>query len=157
MKKRLTRKERVIVAITTFASLAAGFFPILIRAAGTPQSSTPAVNVAAYDAIALPLRMRVTAFSSSIDETDDTPFYTANGTHVRDGIVATNLLPFGTRIQIPDLFGEKTFTVEDRMAKHFKNTIDIWMSSKTAALHFGVSYADVVIVPGGANQGISER
>ena len=89
--------------------------------------------------------MRITAYSSSPDETDYNPFYTANGTRVRDGIVASNLFPFGTKIQIPALFGDKIFTVDDRMAKRFQKTIDIWMSSKEKALTFGVTHAQIIV------------
>jgi len=90
--------------------------------------------------------MRVTAYSSSPDETDNTPFTTAMGTEVRDGIVATNALPFGTKIKIPSLFGDKIFTVEDRMNKRIKNTVDVWMAGKIKALKFGANYADIVIM-----------
>ena len=37
----------------------------------------------------------VTAYSSTPEETDDTPRITASGGEVRDGIVAANFLPFG--------------------------------------------------------------
>ena len=92
------------------------------------------------------LLLKVTAYSSSVDETDDTPLITASGMTVRDGIVATNLLPFGTLVKIPKLFGDKIFIVEDRMSKKMKNNIDIWMSSKAKALRFGVAYAEVNVV-----------
>src|SRR3989338_6396754 len=36
----------------------------------------------------------VTAYSSSPDETDDTPFITASGGDVRDGVMAAYFLPF---------------------------------------------------------------
>ena len=90
--------------------------------------------------------MRITAYSSSPDETDSTPFITAMGTEVHDGIVATNILPFGTKIQIPSLFGDKIFTVEDRMNRRMKDVMDIWMPSKEKALRFGANYADIVIL-----------
>lgn len=80
----------------------------------------------------------VTAYSSDPNETDETPFITALGTWVRDGIVAANFLPFGTKIKIPDVFGDKIFIVEDRMHKRKNNFIDIWMSSKEKALNFGI-------------------
>src|SRR3990167_1248447 len=38
----------------------------------------------------------ITAYSSTPEETDSTPFITASGTHVRDGVVAANFLPLGT-------------------------------------------------------------
>jgi len=96
------------------------------------------------------LDMRVTAYASVPDETDDTPFITASGLHVADGIVASNALPLGTRIEIPSLFGDKVFVVEDRMSKHFMNTIDVWMPTKQKALVFGLNYADIDVTQGPA-------
>ncbi|OGZ52853.1 MAG: hypothetical protein A3B25_01005 [Candidatus Ryanbacteria bacterium RIFCSPLOWO2_01_FULL_48_26] len=91
-------------------------------------------------------RVWLTAYSSSVDETDDTPFITASGKHVRDGIVATNFLPFGTKIKIPKVFGDKIFIVEDRMHPRKKGIVDIWMPSKKEALRFGSFKADIVVV-----------
>lgn len=88
----------------------------------------------------------LTAYSSNFDETDDDPFITALGTYVRDGVVATNLLPFKTKIVIPELFGDKIFVVEDRMHKRLKNVIDIWMPSKEKALEFGIVKAKVRVL-----------
>jgi 3D (Asp-Asp-Asp) domain-containing protein len=88
----------------------------------------------------------VTAYSSSPDETDDDPFITASNTITRDGIIATNILPFGTKIKIPSLFGDKIFTVEDRMHQRKTNFIDIWMESKEKALQFGIHYAEILIL-----------
>jgi 3D (Asp-Asp-Asp) domain-containing protein len=133
-------KKKLLLA-TAAIYLASILVPLTIKADVAPQATLAQSNV-----IPKPLYMRITAYSSSPDETDDTPFITAAGTRVRDGIVATNALPFGTKIKIPELFGEKTFTVEDRMHRRMKNVVDIWMSSKTKALRFGVSYAEVTIV-----------
>jgi len=89
----------------------------------------------------------VTAYTSLPDETDSTPFITASGDLVHDGIVATNLLPFGTEVTIPSLFGNKIFVVEDRMNKRMVNSLDIWMQTKAKALFFGVHYnTDIVVV-----------
>ena len=83
----------------------------------------------------------VTAYSSTPEETDDTPFVTASGTQTRDGVVASNLLPFGSRIRIPEIFGNKIFTVEDRMNKRMDDfQIDIWFPSSYQAHLFGVKY-----------------
>ncbi len=87
------------------------------------------------------LTVTVTAYSSSPDETDDDPFVTAAGTAVRDGVVATNMLPFGTKVRIPELFGEKVFVVEDRMHRRFSDRVDIWFPSKRGALQFGKKIA----------------
>lgn len=92
------------------------------------------------------LDLWLTAYSSTPEETDDTPFITASGTTVRDGIVATNLLPFGTKVQIPEYFGDKVFVVEDRMHARKTNNLDIWMGSKQEALKFGVSYATILVL-----------
>lgn len=81
----------------------------------------------------------ITAYSSTVDQTDDTPFITANGTYVRDGIVANNMLPFGTKIKIPELYGNKEFVVADRMnALKSDYHIDIWFPSYLEAKNFGV-------------------
>ena len=97
-------------------------------------------------AIATTTKAWITAYSSSHDETDDTPFITAYMTNVREGIVATNMFPFGTKIQIPDLFGEKIFVVEDKMHRRKKNFIDIWMPSKEEAKKFGISFTQIVVL-----------
>ncbi len=88
----------------------------------------------------------VTAYSSTPEETDDTPFITASMTEVRDGIIAANFLPFGTKVLIPELFGDKIFVVEDRMHQRKKNFVDIWMDSKQDALNFGIARAEIVIL-----------
>lgn len=83
-------------------------------------------------------RVIVTAYSSTPDQTDSSPFITANGTYVYDGVVATNFLPFGTKVKFPEIYGDKIFTVEDRMASYNSHKMDIWMPSRQAALNFGV-------------------
>lgn len=87
-----------------------------------------------------------TAYSSTVDQTDSTPLITASGTHVRDGIVATNFLPFGTVIKIPDLYGNKTFVVEDRMNKRYKFNIDIWFATRLEAKEFGVKKIKIEVI-----------
>lgn len=89
----------------------------------------------------------VTAYSSNVWETDDTPFITASGETVRDGVIANNLLPFNTRVKIPELYGNKIFVVEDRM--HYLKSpyqIDLWFPSHDQATDFGVkkTYIEVL-------------
>ena len=88
----------------------------------------------------------VTAYSSTIDQTDLDPFVTAAGTIVRDGVVATNILPFGTKIKIPELYGDKVFVVEDRMHWRKGYHIDIWFPSRDEALQFGIKTTDALIL-----------
>ncbi|MBI3020330.1 MAG: 3D domain-containing protein [Parcubacteria group bacterium] len=87
----------------------------------------------------------LTAYSSTPEETDDTPFITALGTKTRDGIVATNFLPFGTRVKIPDVFGDKIFVVEDRMHPRKTDFMDVWMPSKQDALKIGIRRTNIVV------------
>jgi 3D (Asp-Asp-Asp) domain-containing protein len=88
----------------------------------------------------------VTAYSSTADQTDASPFVTASGSHVRDGVIATNLLAFGTKVKFPSIYGDKVFTVEDRMNQRFSNRADIWFETREQAKQFGVRKLEMVIV-----------
>ena len=92
------------------------------------------------------IRVVVTAYSSTPEQTDDTPFITASGTRVREGIVAANFLPMGTKIKLPDIYGDKIFVVEDRMHPRKKYMVDIWFASYTEAKQFGakLTYIEVL-------------
>ncbi|MFH0873289.1 MAG: hypothetical protein V1846_00395 [Candidatus Komeilibacteria bacterium] len=94
-------------------------------------------------------RVTVTAYNSEVGQTDDSPFITAFGTYVRDGIVATNDLPRGTRVRFPETFGTKIFTVEDRMNRRYTGTgrADIWMASKKDAITFGARKLTMEVLP----------
>ena len=83
------------------------------------------------------IKVVVTGYSSSPHETDETPHVTASGTLTRDGVVATNLLPIGTKVRFPELFGDKIFLVEDRMSSRAGYQADIWFPSALEALVFG--------------------
>ncbi|MCK4918851.1 MAG: 3D domain-containing protein [Candidatus Pacebacteria bacterium] len=85
----------------------------------------------------------VTAYSSTVDQTDSTPFITANGTHVYDGTIAANFLKFGTKVKFPSLYGDKIFTVEDRMKSDYK--VDIWFPTRQEALNFGAKRVEIEI------------
>lgn len=140
--------------IALFSALAfgmAGIFHITAPRAQEPAPQGPSLGFLAIEGNSLlpssPLpepKIRrkvmviVTAYSSTVFETDDTPEITASGTQTRDGIVANNLLPFGTKIRMPELYGDKVFVVEDRMNKrkgsyHF----DVWFPSHQEAKQFG--------------------
>jgi 3D (Asp-Asp-Asp) domain-containing protein len=105
----------------------------------TPASNTMKV-VSVYKG------MTFSAYTSRVEECDDTPFITADGSYVRDGIVATNFLPFGTKIRIPELFGDKVFEVHDRMNKRYQDRVDIWMNDLGAARKFGIRHATIEVV-----------
>lgn len=89
----------------------------------------------------------ITAYSSTVWQTDDTPFITAAGTDVRDGIIANNYLPFGSKVRIPEIYGDKVFVVEDRMSWQKGNYhFDIWFSDYWQALNFGAKKAYVEVL-----------
>jgi len=90
--------------------------------------------------------VKVTAYSSREEETDDTPFITAAGTPVREGVVAANWLPIGTKVKLPELFGEQIFVVEDRMNKKHNDKLDIWFPTTEEALRFGTQVTRVEIL-----------
>ncbi len=92
------------------------------------------------------VKILATAYSSSVDETDDTPFITASGSHVRNGVIAANFLPFGSKVRLPGVFGDKVFTVEDRLKDSYNDRVDIWFPSKGEALKFGVQVTDMEIL-----------
>ena len=92
------------------------------------------------------IEILITAYSSSPDETDETPFITASGSYVQSGIVAANFLPFGAKIRIPDIFGNQIFVVEDRLHERNGDRVDVWMPTKKEALKFGVKISEIEIL-----------
>lgn len=110
------------------------------------QSNPDTWGILYYSRIAKRKTVMMTAYSSTPDQTDSTPFITASGTRVRDGIVAANFLPFGAKIKIPQLFGDKVFVVEDRMNKRYTERVDIWFSTRRDARQFGIKKAEIVVL-----------
>ena len=88
----------------------------------------------------------VTAYSSTVDQTDSTPFITASGTRVRDGIIAANFLPIGAKVRFPNIYGDKLFVVEDRMNSRYYYRADIWMPSRWEAKQFGLKNTLIEII-----------
>jgi 3D (Asp-Asp-Asp) domain-containing protein len=92
----------------------------------------------------------ITAYNSEAAQTDDSPCITANGfnvcTHGVEDTIAANFLKFGTKVQIPELFGDRVFVVRDRMNKRYTNHVDVWMKAKSDAKQFGVKVAKIHVV-----------
>lgn len=92
----------------------------------------------------------MTAYSSEAAQTDASPCITANGFNVCEhGIedtIAANFLPIGTKVKIPDLFGDRIFTVRDRMNQRHANRVDVWMKDKASAIKFGVKVAKIQVL-----------
>ena len=76
----------------------------------------------------------VSGYSSEESQTDSTPFLTAFNWKVRNGIVANNCYPKGTRVEIEG----KQYEVGDRMNRRYgcKN-FDIWFADYQSAKKFG--------------------
>lgn len=102
----------------------------------------------------------MTSYSSTVGQTDSTPFITATGTRVRPGVVAVsrNLTRYyGKRLQIVRTYGSgcgansvlakgRIYRIEDTMNARFYNKIDIWVSSTALARAIGKCTADIRIM-----------
>jgi len=85
----------------------------------------------------------VYGYSSTIDQTDLSPFRTASGQMVRDGIAANNCLPFGVKVVIND----RIYEVQDRMSSRYNcNVFDIWFSDRQTAIEFGKQRLKIRII-----------
>lgn len=92
----------------------------------------------------------MTAYNSEPGQTDNSPCITANGfdvcKHGKEDTIAANFLKFGTKVRIPELFGDRVFVVRDRMNSRYTDRIDIWMVNRSDALKFGKRVAKIEIV-----------
>lgn len=85
----------------------------------------------------------ITAYTASVDETDDTPNITASGKVVGPGMVACPYkYKFGTRVMILG----KIYTCEDRMSRKYPDRFDIFVGSKQEAYNFGIKTLTVKIL-----------
>ncbi len=89
----------------------------------------------------------LTAYTSRVEETDSSPFITANGSHVHIGTIAANCLAFGTKVQLPELFGDQVFVVEDRLhPRKGCGQLDVWFPEYNQAIQFGKKYSTVYVL-----------
>jgi 3D (Asp-Asp-Asp) domain-containing protein len=92
----------------------------------------------------------ITAYNSEPGQTDDSPCITANGfnlcEHGIEDTVAANFLPFGAKVRIPELYGDRVFIVRDRMNSKHYDKVDIWMTEKADARNFGVQTAIIEVL-----------
>lgn len=131
----------VIYPMNTFI-----FALALMNSVSSPIGST--ATVAPVKAVE-PVKMTViaTAYTPRPEETDSTPWLTAAGTKTREGVIAANWLPFGTKVKIDD----KIYTVEDRMNSRYTTAsparIDIVFLSLDKARKFGKQKIEIEILP----------
>ena len=115
--------------------------PITIKSEKTDEKSV--VNPRISGKI---ISVFATAYSSTVDQCDSSPFITASGTRVHDGTLAANFLRFGTRVKFPTLYGEKIFVVEDRMKPSALRKVDLWFPTRNEAIVFGVKRTKMVVL-----------
>lgn len=141
--ERVTQETRESVALATIGGTAlVNPTPPVTERGRVPfrRQARPLVPVGAQ------FRVLATGFSSTPDQTDGDPFTTASGTHVHDGTVATNFLPFGTRVRFHNYRPDMVFTVEDRHHPRLSDRVDIWFTSRGEALRFGKAVLEMEIV-----------
>jgi len=93
------------------------------------------------------MTVKATAYSSTVDQTDSDPFTTASGMKVKQGIIALNGVKFGTKVRIPQYFGNRVFVVQDRMHSRWgQSRIDIWMTTRAEALQWGIRTVTIEIL-----------
>lgn len=146
----LTQATAQLLMVTTAVStipVTAHLTPSLVKEAAIEISQNQPEPLPKSDDRSWTITIPVTAYSSTPDQTDDSPFITANGTVVRDGVVAANFLPLGSRVYVPALFGDKEFIVADRMNKRYYYKMDIWMPNRKQAKLFGLQYHEIVVLP----------
>ena len=116
------------------------------------------------------LVLKATAYTSSVRETDATPFITATGARTRFGIIAVSRdllgsdLPYGSKVRIEDLGEWRTgrgkgrfdamlkdvvFVVEDTMHQRKRQQIDVWMPDRSLALKWGVRRVRITVLQRG--------
>ena len=116
--------------------------------ASTPQtaSSTPKK----VDKVLNTSTHVMTAYNSEVGQTDDDPCTTANGfnlcKHGIEDTIAANFLPMGTKVKIPELFGDRIFVVRDRMNQKHPTRVDVWMKDHQSAMNFGVKVAKIQVI-----------
>ena len=92
----------------------------------------------------------MTAYNSEASQTDGSPCTTANGfnvcEHGVEDTIAANFLKMGTKVRIPELFGDRIFIVRDRMNARHATRVDVWFKDHAAAMKFGVKVAKIEVL-----------
>lgn len=66
----------------------------------------------------------------------------ANGEWTHEGAIASDDLPFGTKV----IINGRTYIVKDRFGGGYSNAIDIWTPSYDDAINFGRQYLTVEVL-----------
>ena len=156
-------KSKIVFSVVALALILNVFFPQITKAQEASGKENDTVEITAVNDVSFftdrfaELRKQAaelntykvkrvmtvtsTAYNSEVGQCDSTPCITADGYNVCkagvENVVAANFLPFGTKIKIPEIFGDRIFTVHDRMNKRFSSRVDIWMLSRANAIQYG--------------------
>jgi 3D (Asp-Asp-Asp) domain-containing protein len=129
--------KRILEVIIVLAVL---ITVLLLIPAGDAVSKAEAQEVSDEPPLSQPafreVRAEVSAYTSSVDETDSTPFTTASGAPTGHGTLACpSKYAFGTKVEIAG----KVYTCQDRMAQRYRNreVFDMWTPTKKVAYQWG--------------------
>ncbi len=103
-----------------------------------------------FQAQAATTKVEITAYSSTVAQTDDEPTITASGAVAGPGIIAVSRdllerFPYGSKVEIIAVSGdgcggwlpETPLTVADTMNARLKKHFDIWLGTTEQALNWG--------------------
>ena len=89
-----------------------------------------------------PIIATITAYTSLVELTDDSPFITASGTTTRKGIIACpRKYSFGTKVIIQ----EEIYDCQDRLSLKYDDRFDIWFPTKRLADEWGIRKLQVYV------------
>lgn len=151
-----------IAMLLNIFQIAIAAAPVQPVALPTPETLASASAVAAESPLESTHRVvtaTLSAYTARVQETDSSPCIAASGYDICENedeknVVAANFVPLGTKLMIPKIFGDKVFTVEDRMNARFNDTrtVDVLFTGEkpheavNAALKFGRQKSAVVIL-----------
>lgn len=137
------------VVVNTEATSTDAITAITLKEAVTTATSTEATSTPKYKVKSTSVHV-MTAYNSEVGQTDNSPCITANGfdvcKHGQEDTIAANFLKFGTKVKIPDLYGDRIFVVRDRMNVKHPNRVDIWMKDRPSAIKFGIKTAKIQVL-----------
>jgi 3D (Asp-Asp-Asp) domain-containing protein len=140
--------------------------PKPVAAAPKPAPKPATVTRATSSRALLTLVAKSTAYNSIPNQTDSTPFVTATGARTRFGVVALSRdllrrIPYGSIVRIEDMgswangrgrgaynrmLSGVNFIVEDTMHPRKRNTVDVWMPTRRAAIQWGARQIRVTVI-----------
>lgn len=133
----LTTHRPEIAPLNQFGEVSEDRLPVVL---GNTLIGTEAVRQLEFESLG---SFWITGYSSTPEETDDTPFITASNTQVRSGVVACpQYIQFGTYISIDG----KSYICEDRMSTKYPHRFDLWFPDKRSARNFGIQFKEVKLI-----------